>query len=221
MDLEQLTTDELSAELKKRAGVKQNERKAYKELVNETIPGVIDLLIEASEILAIAKTNCYLSLQDLMALKMDIYEIKTTQRSHTFTDHIGRSVELGYRITDGWDDTVHVGEGKVLEYLSSLGRDANSKKLVNSINRLLKRDANNNLKASRVIELKSLSEEYNSELFNDGVSIILEAYKPKMSVYYIKAFYKDNVKGEVSIPLSISSVDFAEEVDLSIFNTVA
>jgi hypothetical protein len=221
MDLGNLTTDELAAELKRRADSKQNERKAYKELVNETIPGVIDLLIEASEILAIAKTNCYLSLQDLMTLKMDVYGVKSTQRSHTFTDLSGRSVELGYRITDGWDDTAPLGEAKVIEFLSSLEKDENSKKLVNTVNRLLKRDGNNNLKASRVIELKSMADEYGSELFNDAVAILLEAYKPKMSVYYIKALYVDVNKREVSIPLGISSVDFIKEVDLSIFNKEA
>lgn len=219
MNLDNLSTEEIAAELKRRSDAKFNQRKAYKELVDETIPEQINSLIRLNNHIAKAKTDVYQSLQGLMELKQELYGAKSNQRSHSFTTQGGKSVEIGYRITDGWDDTVSAGEAKVASFINSLAKDANSKKLVSTVNRLLKRDGNGNLKASRVIELKSLADEFNDELFNDGVAIILEAYRPKSSAFYIKAAYKDTNGVEKSIPLSISAVDFTDEVDLSIFKT--
>ncbi len=217
MDLNNLSTDQLAAELKKRSEAKANQRKEYKNLVEEIVPEQVNRLISLNDHIAKAKTEVYQSLEALMALKQELYSVKSNQRSHAFTTTNGKTIEIGYRITDGWDDTVTAGEAKVAEFINSLAKDENSKKLVSTVNRLLKRDANNNLKASRVIELKSLADEFNNELFNDGVAIILEAYRPKSSAFYIKATYKDANGKEQAIPLNISAVDFIADVDLSIF----
>lgn len=217
MDLNNLSTDELAKELKRRSDAKANQRKDYKNLVDDVVPDLVKKLKELNDLIADRKTEVYKSLESLNSMKKDLYGVKSNQRSHTFSTKNGDSIEIGYRITDGWDDTVNSGEAKVWTYLSSLGKDENSRKLVKAVERLLKRDVNNNLKASRVMELKALAEEWNSEEFSDGVAIIMEAYRPKSSAYYIKASYKGGNGAEMAIPLSISAVDFTEDVDLSIF----
>ncbi|MGQ2119123.1 DUF3164 family protein, partial [Ornithobacterium rhinotracheale] len=68
----------------------------------------------------------------------------------------------GFRIIDGWDDTVTAGIDKVREFIASLAKDEATGKLVRAVNQLLKKDAKGNLKASRVLELTKLAEDFNN-----------------------------------------------------------
>ena len=149
-------------------------------------------------------------------MKHNIYEVKATQQSHTFSTEKGESITIGFRVNDGWDDTVNEGISKVSQFLNSLAKDEDSAKLVGTINRLLKKDSKGNLKSSRVLELKIEAEKYNNELFDDGVDIITKAYKPEQSCYFIDAHTTNEVNKKVNIPLSISSVDFTEDITIKI-----
>jgi len=217
MDLKNLSTQQIAQELKRREDAVSNQRKSYKGLVEDQIPNLIGSLKSASEILSETKTLVYKELETLMQLKEELYGVKSNQRSHTFSTKKGESIEVGYRVTDGWDDTVTAGEAKVAEFISSLATNPEAAKLVKTINRLLKKDSNNNFNIRRVLDLKSMAEDYGSQLFNDGVQIILDAHRPKFSVFYIKASYKDANGRERYVPLTISAVEFTEEIDLSIF----
>ncbi|MRJ09468.1 hypothetical protein EDL99_11485, partial [Ornithobacterium rhinotracheale] len=79
-----------------------------------------------------------------------------------------------------------------------------------AVNQLLKKDAKGNLKASRVLELTKLAEDFNNDNFTDAVNIIRQAYKPQRSAFFVDASYTDAQGKKVNIPLSISSVDFPE-----------
>lgn len=216
-DISQMTDAELKAEMKRREKGRQQDRKAYKELTNETIPGLIDHLKTVSGWLKKAKTETFQGVADLLELKEKAYGIKDDQRSHTFTTDKGDSITLGYRINDGWDDTVGSGIAKVNKFIESLAKDEDSAKLVKTINQLLKKDAKGNLKSNRVIELDKLTQDFDNEEFTDGVQIIKEAFKPVASCYFIEATTTNENGKEVSIPLSISSVDFPEGTELPYF----
>ena len=47
-------------------------------------------------------------------------------------------MQIGYRITDGWDDTVNAGIAKVEKYISSLAKDTETAALVDMVFNLLK-----------------------------------------------------------------------------------
>ncbi len=210
IDLSSLSAEELQAELKKRQDKQEDDRKAYKQMVNEQLPTIVADIQKESAYLSKVKLNVFQKLKTLLELKEEVYGVKSTQKSHTFTDEQGNSVTYGFRTVDGWDDTVSEGIAKVGKYLNSLAKDEDTGKLVGIINNLLKKDAKGNLKANRVLELAKMADEMNNEEFTDGVNIIRKAYKPERSAYFIEVCYTNAGGKKKSVPLSISSVDFPE-----------
>jgi len=213
-DLTHLTQEELKAELQRREQVLNKNRQAYKELVDEYIPQIIGKLQEYSEQMSEVKYRTFEALKILLDTKNDVYDVKGEQQSHTFTDKNGNTITYGFRVIDSWDDTVNAGIEKVRDFISSLAKDEDSAKLVNVINRLLKKDAKGNLKASRVLELTKLAQEFNNAQFTDAVDIIAQAYRPQRSAYFIEANTLDEQGKKCNIPLSLSSADFPPGIDV-------
>jgi len=222
IDLDQLTPDQEAALLQKlqakqaaeAANIKA-EREVYKETVGKTVAGTIKEMETISSMLSQAKANVFNNFSALLELKKELYGYKEGQQSHSFTNALGQTIEVGFRQIDGWDDTVDAGVAKVNEYIESLATSEETAKLVKFIQRLLKKDQKGNLKSSRVLELRNLADEVNNPLFTDGVQIIQEAYKPVRSAYFIEASYKDDTGKKSSVPLSITTVDFPEGFEVN------
>jgi hypothetical protein len=217
MDLSKLSAADLKAELQRRDNLKEADRSAYKELVEQTVPKAVFKLCAASEILSNAKTEAFKFFEDVLKLKAEVYGIKEKQMSHTFSDNKSE-ITIGYRINDGWDDTVNAGVAKVEKFITSLAKDKETAALVSMVFNLLKKDAKGNLKGSRVLELKKLTKEFNDEEFTDGVNIIADSYKPVKSVWFIDAALINEDGSKTSIPLSMSSVEFSQGYTFN-FNT--
>ena len=213
-DLTHLTEEELKAELQRREQVLNKNRQAYKELVDEYIPQIIGKLQQYSEQMSEVKYRTFEALKILLDTKNEVYDVKGEQQSHTFTDKNGNTITYGFRVIDSWDDTVNAGVEKVRDFITSLAKDEDSAKLVNVINRLLKKDAKGNLKASRVLELTKLAQEFNNAQFTDAVDIIAQAYRPQRSAYFIEANTLDEQGKKCNIPLSLSSADFPPGIDV-------
>lgn len=64
--------------------------------------------------------------------------------------------------------------------------------LVNMVFRLLSRDKQGTLKASRIVQLRKIADEIGNERFMEGVRIIEESYQPEISKQFIRAEVKDN-----------------------------
>lgn len=208
---------ELKEALAKLEAKKDEDREAYKELVEQTVPKAIFKLCLASETLSNAKTEAFQYFEDILKLKAEVYGIKEKQQSHTFSFE-GGEVQIGYRITDGWDDTVNAGIAKVEKYISSLAKDTETAALVDMVFNLLKKDAKGNLKGSRVLELQKLTAKFSDEEFTDGVDIISKAYKPVRSVWFVEAALIDENKNKTPIPLSMSAVDFSKGYNFEFYN---
>lgn len=215
IDLSQLSAQELQAELQKRQDAQAENRKAYKDLVNKNLFGIVEQLKMLSSEISKAKLFVFQSLKIFLDLKNEVYDVKGDQQSHTFSDDEGNTITYGFRTIDNWDDTVNAGIEKVRDFIGSLAKDDNSAKLVDVINRLLRKDAKGNLKASRVLELTKIAEEFNSPEFTDAVKIIAQAYKPQRSAFFIDANYTDPQGKKVNIPLNISAVNFPEGTDIT------
>lgn len=209
IDLSKFTPAELRKAAAQQEARKDEDRAAYKELVEQTVPKAIFKLCAASEMLSNAKTEAFKFFEDILKLKADVYGIKEKQQSHTFSSE-GSEITIGYRVTDGWDDSVSAGIAKVEKYISSLAKDASTAALVDIVFNLLKKDAKGNLKGSRVLELQKLTKKIKNEAFTDGVNIISEAHKPVRSVWFIEASLIKEDGSKVPIPLSVSSVDFSQ-----------
>ncbi|AZA93862.1 DUF3164 family protein [Chryseobacterium nakagawai] len=187
---------------------------AYKETVKDSIPTFISTLLNISTMLSNAKLEVFQGLSILLEMKSEVFDIKQGQQGHSFSDDKGNGITYGFRVVDGWDDTVNAGIDKIKEVIDSMAKDDNSAKLVSTINKLLKKDAKGNLKSSRVLELRQLAEEFNDDKFTDAVDIIQAAYKPVRSAFFIEAYTTNPQGKKIFIPLSITAVDFPEGTDI-------
>jgi hypothetical protein len=183
----------------------QQERKTYKELVNETIEDVFPTLIAMSGNLKATKDKVYNNFKKVLELKKDLFGVSNEQATHTFTNEEGtKRITIGYRTNDAYDDTVEEGISMVKGYIGSLATDDKSEKLVKIINQLLSRDQKGNLKASRVLQLTKYAQESDNDLFTEGVKIIQQAYKPEKTKTFIQCQMKDKEGSWFSIPLSMT-----------------
>lgn len=214
IDLKTLSTDQrlelmkqLEAEEKAHRQNIKEDRETYKKIVDETTQKVFDSLRRTSSHIQQVKKLVYDSYADIIELKADVYGDRVNdQYSNTFTTSDGKlRIRLGYHVTDDYDDTVNVGIEKVKEYITSLGKDAESKRLVGAVLSLLSRNKEGKLHASRVVQLSKMADESGDISFIDGVKIIRDAHQPTRSKNYVQAYYRDDLKNEwTPLPLGIT-----------------
>jgi len=210
---------ELEAERQALLEKENQDRAAYKLLVAERVPGVVQELIDLEEQLIKKKAEVFNAFRDIIELKQEVYGVKGQQQSHTFSSG-DYSIELGYRVNSGWDDTVKVGVAKVHEFIESQASDEKSKRLVSAILKLLKPDKQGNLNPSRVLDLKQLSDEWGATELMDAVDIIVKAHQPQKSNWFVVAKQPDEVFGTRPVGLSMSSVDFPEGFSFNFVNEI-
>ena len=193
---------------------KQNERKAYKELVDATVESSAKKLIALSCEMQRIKQEIFQECGTLIKSKNELFKTKGDRKSDTFTTSDNKyRLSLGNRTNEGWDDTVDAGLEKIEEFLSTLISDDKSAALVSTIRRLMAKDAKGSLKANKVankvLELKQLAQEVDDELLNEGIAIIEAAYKPVLTCQYIQLEVRDDEDehGKMkTIPLSLSAM---------------
>ena len=217
IDLKQLTPEQkadLMEQLKNENAEKKNrekaERESYKMIANTTVGEQFLKLEQLSSMLSIAKADVYRQFAAIIELKQELYGAKSGQMSHTFTDDQGRSITIGWRQVDEFDDTLDMGIALISDYISTLAVDDNSANLVEMINKLLKKDAKGNLKPNRILDLRNLAERIGNEQLSKGVEIVLAAYKPSRSVIFVEADTKTPQGAKQSVALSITSAPFPD-----------
>lgn len=214
----QLSDAEIAQIMLERKNRKSNDRKAYKDLVEETVPFAFWELSKLSEQMSHVKMLVFQKFEHILTLKAEVFGFKEKQMSHTFTAPTCE-ITIGYRINDGWDDTATVGVEKVKNALQRLAKDAESALLVEGIFDLLKKDAKGNLKGSRVLELQKFAEKIQDPELHDGVDIISKAYKPVRSSWFIEAYTVKEDGKKINVPLSLSAADFPDGYSFDFFNS--
>lgn len=217
MDYETMSAEErkefevFKAEREKRraAELRKQQRSQYATMVDDEIATAIPQLMDLSGIIKQVKDRIYGNFDTILKMKSEILGLtKDDQRSHTFTNSDSSlRITLGVNCIDGYRDTVEDGVAMVKTYIESLAKDDNSKALVNAVLRLLSRDGQGNIKASKVLQLRKMAEDSGDERFLEGVRIIEESYQPTVSRRYIRAEYKDEKGAWHYIPLDMTSVD--------------
>ncbi len=196
-------------EKKRREEERKQQRQEYATLVDEEIGATIPRLREVSEMLKKAKEEIFGNFDTILKMKSEIIGAsRDGQCSHTFTNSDSTlRVILGVNCIDGYRDTVEDGIAMVRSYIESLAKDEATKSLVNAVLRLLSRDGQGNIKASRVLQLRKMAEDSGNEEFLEGVRIIEESYQPTVSKKFIRAQYKDSKGAWCYIPLGMTDVD--------------
>ena len=210
------TTVEMTAEQKaafeawrtkqERAKRRKENREAYAQLVDEQIELAIPELVSLSEQIKTVKKTVFDNFRDVLRMKQDVMELtQTGQHSHTFTNTAGTMrITLGSNIVDDYRDTAEDGIEMVKQYIASLGKDEETRALVDMVLQLLARDQTGRLKASRVLQLRKMAEQTGNEQFIEGVRIIEEAYQPTETKQYIRAEVKNEQGAWKTIPLSVT-----------------
>lgn len=212
MSLENLTPEERKALAKEALEAeraeqqkKEADRQAYKDMVSNKVDDIFPLLERMSNSLADVKRNVYDEFSTALEMKGELYNIKDTQNSHTFTNSRGNiRITLGCNIIDSYDDTVNTGIAIVKEYISGLAKDENSRILVDTVMKLLSRDQKGTLKPSRVMQLRQMADKSGNERFVEGVRIIDAAYLPTPSKTYVRAEIKDENGAWKNLPLGMT-----------------
>ena len=195
---------------KKRLEAERRQQRAdYAGLVDDEVRTTIPQLRELSEQIKAVKETVFGNFGAILKMKSEVLGLtRDDQRSHTFTTSDSRlRLTLGVNCIDGYRDTVEDGIAMVTAYIESLAVDATSKSLVNAVLRLLSRDGQGNIKASRVLQLRKMAEDSGDDRFLEGVRIIEEAYQPTVTKRYIRAEYKDDKGAWRYIPLGMTDVD--------------
>lgn len=196
-------------EKKRRIEERKQQRQQYAALVDDEIATAIPQLRELSEQLKIVKEVIFGNFETILRMKSEITGVaRDGQYSHTFTNSDSTlRIILGVNCIDGYRDTVEDGVAMVKSYIESLAKDEATKSLVNAVLRLLSRDGQGNIKASRVLQLRKMAEDSKDERFLEGVRIIEESYQPTVSKKFIRAQYKDDKGAWRYIPLGMTDVD--------------
>lgn len=222
IDINKLSPDQRKEFIQQAREIEKQEKekriqdmKALDELAAECLPGSMEILRQASAALEEAKAKVFSEFEAYLKMKIATIGVKNNQQSHTITVE-KESIKLGYRITDGYGENASYGIAMVHKFLQTLGKDENSQKLLGSLMRLLQRNGKGDLDSKKVLELKQIADkDYPGTDFQKGVEIIQEEYKPKLSKWFIEAYYKDEIGVERSLPLSMTSVDLPKGTDLT------
>lgn len=194
---------------KEAAERRKQQRTDYATMVDDEVRTTLPVLRELSEQIKTVKSTIFGNFDAILKMKSEVLGLtKDDQRSHTFTTSDSKlRLTLGVNTIDGYRDTVEDGIAMVKDYIQSLAKDETSKALVNAVLRLLSRDGQGNIKASRVLQLRKMAEETGDDRFIEGVQIIEESYQPTETKKYIRAEYKNEKGAWVNIPLGMTDVE--------------
>lgn len=189
-------------------------RVTYQQMVDEELAQAVPELRRLSQDIRTVKDTVFGNFQTILKMKEEVVGFKEDgQYSHTFTNTDSTlRLTLGVNTVDGWSDMVETGIAMVRKYIESLATDEKTKALVNTVLKLLSKDKQGNLNASRVLQLAKMADESNDDHFKEGVKIIQESYRPTETRRYIRAQYRDETtsNGWRNIPLGITDVDLID-----------
>ncbi len=197
------------------AEVRKAARQTYQQMVDEELAAAVPELRALSEQIKTVKDSTFGNFKAVLDMKAEVVGFKEDgQYSHTFTNsNSTMRLTLGVNTVDGWTDMAETGIAMVRRYLESLATDTKTKALVNTVLKLLSKDRQGNLNASRVLQLQKMADESKDDQFIEAVKIIRESYQPTETRRYIRAQYRDDTTGNAwrNIPLSITDVDIMPE----------
>lgn len=175
----------------------------YKELAEEFVIRNIDSLIHHKDITNFLIDKTLEDFQPIKELKAEVYGVKK-QDSHTTTLKDGSaSITIGQNVVIKFDGTESAGVEKIKEYMKSLSEDSeNAKKLGKIVDKKLKVNAATKmLNPSAIIDLDSLRDEFNSELFSDGLDTIIKAQIRTVTSKYVSGYKIEKLSEEKSVRL--------------------
>jgi hypothetical protein len=214
MDISNLSKEEkaklkmqLEAEDKAERARIDQERQNYKDLVDVTVNTSVKKLQELSAQMERLKNEIFSEFDSVIKMKEELFNVKVDRQTDTFTTSDSRkTITIGNRINEGWDDTVEVGISMVKRYMSTMAKDENSAALVDTVMSLLAKNRKGALKANKVLELEKLANKTGDKDFIEAIKIIRDAYHPVPTCQFIEVELKNEEGNPVRLPLSMSAI---------------
>lgn len=196
---------------KKAAKEKLSEdKKVLKGLEDSVVMDNIDYFIDVRDDLESRILGLFKNMEPVIELRAGIYgNAKREQDSHTFTlDNGSASIKVGWNARTTFNGTEAEGIVKIKKYMAALaGETDNEKILMEFLNIALKTDVQGNYDPKKVRELNRMRDKANSELFNEGMDIIIQAMIDIRTSRYAKGYkmvdFGDGNKRRVNFTFSI------------------
>lgn len=192
---------------------RKQQRTDLQKLTDDVMDEAVADLRQCNEMLKATKEKVMRTFDALMEMRRQVNKTagKSSQESYTFTNSRGDlRMRIGYNMLDNYLDSVEEGIAKVKEYIASLAKDEDSKRMVSMVTKLLQRNEQGQLKASRVMQLWKIAQESGDAEFIEGMKIIQESYRPIQSKLYVRASVKatspENEGAWEDITLSLTGV---------------
>ncbi|AZA87129.1 hypothetical protein EG349_10195 [Chryseobacterium shandongense] len=165
-------------EAKKKAKEKLTaDKKILKGLEDSVVVENIDYFIDVRTELESRILGLFANMEQVIELRAGIYgNKKREQDTHTFTlDDGSASIKVGWNTRTTFNGTEAEGIVKIKQYMAALaGETENEKILMEFLNIALKTDVQGNYDPKKVRELNKMRDKANSDLFNEGMDIIIQ-----------------------------------------------
>lgn len=198
IELPELTAEQMEAvaekvkQEKKAAKAKLiDDKKVLKGLEDSVVQENIQYFIDVRDDMENRILGLFKNMDPIIDLRAQIYgNSKREQDSHTFTlDDGTASIKVGWNTRTSFNGTEAEGIVKIKKYMSSLaGASENEKILMEFLNIALKTDVQGNYDPKKVRELNRMRDKANSELFNEGMDIIIQAMIDIRTSRYAKGY---------------------------------
>ncbi len=170
----------------------KEDRETYKKMAAEFVEENINVWVNHREATERLVEELFNNFQDILKIKELAYgERVRNQESNTVTLEDGSaSLTLGHNVVISFDGTENAGIEKIKRFLHSLGSDDPRSKMQSKVVDVLLRlnPKTGQLNPSKIIELSKLSQEFNSEEFNEGLQIIFDAQQRKVTSQYVSGW---------------------------------
>lgn len=202
---------QLAAEEKQAKEAKKANTQTYKEMSFEFVNNNIDIFVHRQIAITADVEKLFSDYNTILALKAEVYGIDTyLQDSHTSTLRDGSaSITIGHNVSIGFDGTESAGIQIIKDYIATLSDDdENATKLTEMVAVLLKENKKTGmLNPSSIIQLNQLREKMNSDKFNEGLDIIVEAQTKVKSSMYVSGWkfveFENGIKKKLEFRFSI------------------
>jgi hypothetical protein len=201
----EMTTAEVEAYLKGKKEIEKQQvignKRALQEVDDEFIDKFIPRLFDVHSSLSQLIKEMFIDFEIMKPLKAEVRGVKIDkQYSHTITKSSkDKAITIGYNYTPAFDGTETEGITIIKEYLNTLAEDNPKLVLANKIiNILLKTNPKTGeLNVSKAMELNELRNDFNSEVFNQGMDMLLEARYNKITSSFVQGWENKEVDGRL------------------------
>lgn len=203
--INEMTATEIEQVLKQKKDYEKQitlgNKKALNELEDDFVDKFISHLFDKHYLVSELIKKMFVDFEVIKLLKAEVRGAKIDkQYSHTITRSTkDKAIVIGYNYTPAFNGTEAEGITIIKNYLNTLAEDNQKLVLANKIiNILLKTNPKTGeLNVAKAMELDELRNDFNSQQFNKGMDMLLEARYNKITSSFVSGWQNKEVNGRI------------------------